>query len=139
MNGSTRYYERVERRYRPESHRLRADEANERTAEANERAAEANERADATEAENRNLRGRLASIERQLEERGYRRRRPRSNPPGGTGRLPPNALTPSGMNAPGRGNVWLPRPSESERTGGRMGDGQQRREGPLTCKSSCSL
>ena len=47
----------------------------------NERTAAANERADTTEAENRNLRGRIADLERQLEERGYRRRRRRSNNP----------------------------------------------------------
>ena len=75
MNAATKYHERVERRFRPESHRLRA-------AEANERADEANERADPTEAENRNLRGRLADIERQLEERGpWRHHRRRNNPP----------------------------------------------------------
>ena len=60
MNEAIKLYERVERRWRPESHRLRADKA---------------------EDENEVLRERIAELEHQLEERGPRRRRRRRNNP----------------------------------------------------------
>ncbi len=68
MNETSKYYERVERRWRPESHRLRADKAN--------------ERADKAADENEVLREENAELRRQLKERGpWRHRRRRNNPP----------------------------------------------------------
>ena len=55
MCEKAKYYEKVERRWRPESHRLRAI----RTEEENQELRE----------ENRTLRDRIAELERQLEER----------------------------------------------------------------------
>ena len=60
MNGTSKHYERVERRWRQESHRLRADK---------------------TSDENEVLREENAELRRQLEERGPRRRRRRRNNP----------------------------------------------------------
>ena len=54
MNETSKYYERVERRWRPESHRLRADKAEE---------------------ENQVLRKEVAEFRRQLKERGPRKHR----------------------------------------------------------------
>ncbi len=68
LNKTVKFYERVERKWRPESHRLRADLAN--------------ERAEANEEEIKVLRQENAELRRQLEERGPRRhRRRRNNPP----------------------------------------------------------
>ena len=61
MNETSKYYERVERRWRPESHRLRPDKAN--------------ERAEVTEEENQVLREENAELRRQLKERGPRKHR----------------------------------------------------------------
>ena len=95
MNEMVKLYERVERRYRPESHRQRADLAEEENQALRERNAELehleNENKELRERlaeaenreENRALRERNAELERQLEERGprRRRRRRRNNPP----------------------------------------------------------
>ena len=94
VNEKTKFYYRVERRHRPESHRQRADLAEEENQALRERNAELEnlenenkalrERLAETEnrEENRALRERNAELERQLEERGSpRRRRRRNNPP----------------------------------------------------------
>ena len=61
MCERAKYYERVERRWRPESHRLRADRAEEEIEVLQEQAARNRER--------------IAELERQLEERRARLRR----------------------------------------------------------------
>ena len=68
MSGTVKFYERVERKYRPESWRLKAIQTEEENQELREQAARD--------------RNRIAELERQLEERGPRRhRRRRNNPP----------------------------------------------------------
>ena len=68
LNEIVKLYERVERRYRPESHRQRAVIAEEKNEDLEE--------------ENKALRKRVAELERQIREDGsQRRRRRRNNPP----------------------------------------------------------
>ena len=93
MNGKTKFYYRVERRPRPESHRQRADLAEEENQALRERNAELERRVEnralreraaepESREENRALRERNAELERQLEElRSRRRRRRRNNLP----------------------------------------------------------
>ena len=69
-------YERVERRYRPESYRQRADIAEEENQALRERIAELESRE-----EIQALRDRIAELERQIREDGSRRRRRRRNNP----------------------------------------------------------
>ena len=77
MNEKTKFYERVERRIRPESYRQRAAIIEEQNQELRERIAELERRE-----EKLALRVRVAELERQLEElRSRRRRRRRNNPP----------------------------------------------------------
>ena len=87
MCERAKYYERVERRWRPESHRLRADRAEEEAEILRERIAELNRQDDSLplreriaklelqvenrvpQEENQGLRDRIDELERQLEER----------------------------------------------------------------------
>ena len=98
MCEQAKYYERVERRWRPESHRLRADRAEEEAEILRERIAERNRQDDnpplreriarlelqvenkVLQEENRALRERIAELERQLEERRARLQRRRRIP-----------------------------------------------------------
>ena len=80
MNEVVKLYERVERRYRPESHRQRADIAEDKIEDLEEENKALRERL--AEAEKLALRERNAELERQLEGlRSRRRRRRRNNPP----------------------------------------------------------
>ena len=84
VNEKTKFYYRVERRHRPESHRQRADIAEDKIEDLENENKALRERLAETEnrEENRALRERNAELERQLEERGSpRRRRRRNNPP----------------------------------------------------------
>ena len=74
LNEIVKLYERVERRYRPESHRQRADIAEDKIEDLEERNKAAEERAKAAEE-------RAAELERQNREDGSRRRRRRRNSP----------------------------------------------------------
>ena len=67
LNEIVKLYERVERRYRPESHRQRAVIAEEKNEDLEE--------------ENKALRERVAELERQNRENSSRRRRRRRNNP----------------------------------------------------------
>ena len=84
MNEKTKFYYRVERRPRPESHRQRADIAEEKLEDLEEENKALRERLAELEnrEENRALRERNAELERQLEElRSRRHRRRRNNSP----------------------------------------------------------
>ena len=74
LNEIVKLYERVERRYRPESHRQRADIAEDKIEDLEERNKAAEERAKAAEE-------RAAELERQNRENSSRRRRRRRNSP----------------------------------------------------------
>ena len=77
MREKSKFYERVERRPRPESYRQRADIAEEENQALRERIAELESREEIQE-----LRNRVAELERQIREDGpQRRRRRRNNPP----------------------------------------------------------
>lgn len=67
MSDIVKFYERVERKYRPNSHRHRAEVAEDQIEVLREQAARD--------------RNRIAELERQLEEHGPRRRRRRRNNP----------------------------------------------------------
>ena len=80
MREKSKFYERVERRPRPESYRQRAAIAEEKIEDLKDEKQELLERI--AELENRALRERNAELERQLEVlRSRRRRRRRNNPP----------------------------------------------------------
>ena len=134
MSETVKLYERVERKYRPDSHRYRAEVAEDENTPGTGRKEQA--------ARDRN---RIAELERQLEERGPRRhRRRRNNPPRSNPKAGPEGLLQSNHSSPthwteikhsglltvgGRGRDRLP---------GRMEGGPHRRMDHLRCRNRSS-